>query len=317
MMRNDYRRALILLRGRMQGYSGHVRLERRTLMGSMYFMIQAPDDGRRLQAVLAGRYRDDYYACQLGEICRDGRGQGTLGYSFDPRSICGRELEQYQLVMITDQDGGSEILLCGNINGHAELDWERVRAAVCTLSAQKPETESLQPDESGYTAVAEESDAARQELPEETRESENEQAEAPEEVLQETYPVQSVTETQTPESAAPDKTAAGDLLDLDMDIPWPEPVEVLRQLFAWSPPLENAPDDEYIYIAAAMPEESGYPYVAVGLIAQNGAPVRVRYALPAVWSAVPPAGLEDYSWVGGANRGWWVTQAEIYPDGML
>ena len=33
MMRNDYRRALILLRGNAPGYSGHVRLERRTLMG--------------------------------------------------------------------------------------------------------------------------------------------------------------------------------------------------------------------------------------------------------------------------------------------
>ena len=35
MMRNDYRRALILLRSNAASYSGHVRLERRTLMGSM------------------------------------------------------------------------------------------------------------------------------------------------------------------------------------------------------------------------------------------------------------------------------------------
>lgn len=37
MIRNDYRRALIMLRALEKGYSGHVRLERRTLRGNMQF----------------------------------------------------------------------------------------------------------------------------------------------------------------------------------------------------------------------------------------------------------------------------------------
>lgn len=137
MMRNDYRRSLILLRSNAPGFSGHVRLERRTLMGSMYFVVQIPGSGVTLRAALVGRNRDGYYACSLGELRQDGRGQATLGYNFDPRCICDRELEQYQLIVVVRVDGSCEILLTGNLNGYAEVNWERVRAAVCALYAQE------------------------------------------------------------------------------------------------------------------------------------------------------------------------------------
>ena len=104
MMRNDYRRALILLRSNASSYSGHVRLERRTLMGSMYFVVQAPDSAENLRAVLVGRDRSGYFACALGQFKRDSRGQAVLSHSFDPRKLCGRELEQYQLVAVVRGD---------------------------------------------------------------------------------------------------------------------------------------------------------------------------------------------------------------------
>ena len=97
-----------------------------------------------------------------------------------------------------------------------------------------------------------------------------------------------------------------------MDLPWPESVEALRPLFRLSVPMENPPDEEYTYIAVAMPPESGYPHCAVGALAENGAPVSVRYGLPAQWTAEPPAGLEEYAWVGNQNRGWWMTQVDLY-----
>lgn len=138
MMRNDYRRALILLRGNAPGYSGHVRLERRTLMGSMYFQVQAPVDCGQMRAALVGRGRDNYFACSIGEMPRDGRGQAVLSYSFDPRNICGHELEDYQLIVITSTQGENcEILLYGNVCGHADLNWERVRTAVCGLYSDR------------------------------------------------------------------------------------------------------------------------------------------------------------------------------------
>ena len=132
MMKNDYRRALILLRCNEPGYSGHVRLERRTLMGSMYFLVQPVKEGETLRALLVGRTRDSYTACLLGTLSRDNRGQAVLSHSFDPRSICGRELEEYQLIAVAATSGNDcRIVLYGNVDGHADLNWERVQQAVC------------------------------------------------------------------------------------------------------------------------------------------------------------------------------------------
>lgn len=309
MMRNDYRRALILLRSNAPGYSGHVRLERRTLMGSMYFLMQAPQECTFLRAALVGRDKNGYYACALGEAGRDARGQAVMTCSFDPRRICKRELEQYQLVAVTCGETGCDVVLYGNVEGHADLNWERVRAALCDLYAGDGATEEAAPPAA--------------ELP------------APEETMPEAVPPQTdemplaeaqlqEMETQTGagismESGLPDKMQqdapetrmAGELLEVDMDLPWPENIEPLRPLFAVSVPMENPPDEEYIYIAVAMPEGSGYAHCAVGVLARDGAPTSVRYGLPAAWSAEAPAGLEDYSWVGDQNRGWWMTQVDI------
>ena len=55
MVKNDYRRSLIMFRSHAQGYSGHVRLERRTLMGSMFFVVNAPGGTGTLCATLVRR----------------------------------------------------------------------------------------------------------------------------------------------------------------------------------------------------------------------------------------------------------------------
>lgn len=368
MMRNDYRRALILLRGNAAGYSGHVRLERRTLMGSMYFQVQAPQSCGQLRAALVGRGRDSYYACALGEMTRDGRGQAVMSYSFDPRNICSRELEQYQLLVITcAEDADCEILLYGNVNGHADLNWERVRTALCGLYAEGPargqDTNSDAPaadlpgeDAEGggsaeaAPAVAQEAspptmdtqmreemaaqapDTAgeqigerlrreiereiREEIQDEIRDDDREslRQEIQEEIRDD---LDDLREDIREFFGRRDVPAAGSVLGVNMDAPWPEDVEPLRGLFRSAPVMENPPDGEYVYIAAPMPEESGYPYCAVGVLVQNGMPVSVRYALPSLWSAEPPAGLEDYAWVGDGNRGWWVSEMEIYPDGAI
>ena len=289
MMRNDYRRALILLRSNAEGCSGHVRLERRTLMGSMYFLLQAPPDAPAMRALLAGRSREDYYACEIGSLQGGNRGQSTLTWNFDPRNICGRELEQYQLLLIVGE-GGCNILLHGNICGHAELNWDRVRRAVCDLYGEGAAPGEAMPETEAPVAAEEpKADAAAEE---------------------ENTPVEA--------DAQPEQNAAsGNLLSemgVDADAPWPDSIDPLRMLFASGSIMEDPPDDEYIYIAAPMPEESGYAYCAVGVLAENGVPVSIRYGLPAAWTAEPPAGLEEYTWVGDQNRGWWMTQADMYPQ---
>ena len=296
MMRNDYRRALILLRSHAAGFSGHVRLERRTLMGSMYFVVQAPDSAENLRAVLVGRDRSGYFACALGQFKRDSRGQAVLSHSFDPRKLCGRELEQYQLVAVVR--GDCEIVLSGNVTGSAELNWVQVRAAVCALYGAPEE-------EAGETAAEEEvedaCDASEEPLPEtEAEELEEEEGEAAEDG----------------EAAEPAAQIALAILEADLSLPWPEEISSLRVLFERQCAMKDAPDDGFTYVSAPMPEGCGYAACLAGVRCEAGAPVAVRYALPSTYAPEPPAGLEDAAWVGDNNSGWWVTHIDLHGGAM-
>ena len=134
MTKNEYRRSLILLRSNESGYSGHVRMERRVTTGSMTFMLQTPPACDELRAALIGRDKRGYYACAIGDIRRDARGQGTLTFTFDPRNICGRELDMYRLIAVvrTGADGCALVLL-GNLNGYADMDLQLALNAACEL----------------------------------------------------------------------------------------------------------------------------------------------------------------------------------------
>ncbi len=330
MMRNDYRRALILLRSNEAGYSGHVRLERRTLMGSMYFVVQAPEAAGELRAALVGRNRGGYFACALEEFKRDSRGQAVLSHCFDPRDICGRELEQYQLVVVVR--GECEIVLSGNVAGSAELDWAQVRAAVCGLyggaagsgvadeTEPEPTTESAprEPEEAGGVEPEPATEPApgepEAEVPGTGTEGDALEAPLPESgeatQLEETTPEAAAPEPEIAEDGNPAQTA-GEVLGVDMSLPWPEEIEALRALFRSEPVLEGAPDDGFVYISAPMPADSGYAMCAAGILVRDGAPAAVSYALPASYAAEPPAGLEGAAWVGDNNAGWWVTRIDL------
>ena len=132
MLRNDYRRALIMFRSLEQGFSGHARLERRTLMGTLCLTACAPG-ALALRAALVGRRGNDYFAAPLGALRRDSRGQYSLIASFDPRNIEGRELEEYQLLVVVDAGDPCHLVLSGNVCGSVQMDWERVCRAACAL----------------------------------------------------------------------------------------------------------------------------------------------------------------------------------------
>lgn len=303
MLRNDYRRSLILLRSNSSGFAGHVRLERRTLMGGMYFSVQAPEDAENLQAALIGRSKKGYYACDLGSLRRDGQRQFGLSASFDPRNICGRALEEYQLAAVLQTDAeGCEIVLFGNLNGHAEMDWRSAVDAACSLYAQAdapiPQPQSDLPSEPTDMILPPEENAA-----EEPVQSADADGEA------QTNVSESTQERQISEEPA--ERLARDLLEIDMDQPWPESIEALRPLFQSERALEIVPDGEHVYIAAPMPEMSGYDSCAVGLRVEDGKIVAVSYALPSLYSSEPPAGLEEYTWSGDNSRGWWVREVKV------
>ena len=140
MMKNDYRRSLIMLRALERGYSGHVRLEHRTLTGSMVFVVTAPSGGTLCAALVRCNSRGEYAAARLGELRRDSRGQATLAYSFDPRCIDGHPLSDYSLIAVTDRVGcRCDMVLAGNLNGSRETDWNQARIAACSACAMADE----------------------------------------------------------------------------------------------------------------------------------------------------------------------------------
>ena len=144
MLRNDYRRALIMLRPLERGYAGHARLERRTLMATLCFTATAPG-AAALRAALVGWRGSDHFAAPLGALRRDSRGQYGLCASFDPRNIEGRELEDYQLVVLVDAGDPCRLVLSGNVCGSTPVDWERTRRAACELFSPGANAREAQP----------------------------------------------------------------------------------------------------------------------------------------------------------------------------
>jgi len=132
--RNEYRRALIMLRSLKTGVSGYVRLERRTLMGTLQFTVNGADSSGDLYAALLYRSGGGYSAIRTGQFSPPRYGQTGLVWKFDPRNIEGRTLEQYDLAAVIEiRNGVCELLLCGNLNGSVEADWMQVREAACRL----------------------------------------------------------------------------------------------------------------------------------------------------------------------------------------
>lgn len=349
MMKNDYRRSLIMLRTHVQGYSGHVRLERRTLMGTMYVVINAPGDGSTLCASLVRRgSQGEYTAVKLGELRRDGRGLASLAYSFDPRNIEGVPLEDYWLIVIVARDaaGGCSVVLSGNVNGSREVDWSAAQTAACAACSVPRPPVSVPPrsEESAPTldvpaapgegplgtqtpTVSDGEPAQSEEGPEQLptpslpAESDGESLKAPTpevSVNPEESPSDSLQPAdELPEDVplqttfAPEVTTAAELLGLDASVRWPGVAEQVREYFL-QPPKEMTLNDGYTYVTAPMPADSGYDHVEVGLKAQGGVPISVAYALPSRYTPEPPSGLENYAWKGGETDGWWVIETDNY-----
>jgi len=134
MADNDYSRSLIMLRSLMQGYSGHARLERRVMMGSIYIVVTSPQGAGELRAALVGQKRGEYFAFPLGTLKRDMRGQAILSVPIDPRDIGGRPLDSYAFITVSDVlNNTCSLVLAGNIAGSVDAQWQEVRDTVCAL----------------------------------------------------------------------------------------------------------------------------------------------------------------------------------------
>ena len=336
MNKNEYRRSLIMLRPRETGYAGHVRLERRVLMGSMDFIVTAPQGEARLEAALAGQRGGEYYAAGLGQLRRDRRGQAALAWSFDPRNIDGRPLDAYSLALVARVRGdGCAVVLAGNVDGARPVDMDKVEAAVCALfraeeapAADLPEADA--PDAPAPTSPAEMpeaggvgeaaadasvpelwldgtrvwlgSKAGREGGKDAAKEMADEAEDAPAPAIDAEPPAREEA------GQAGEQSAAG-ALGLDPSLPWPGVPDALRARFADSQPVPTLEDD-FIYIEAPL-GEGGPEVCRVGLHAVNGTVDAVRYAVPALYTPEPPEGLETWGWAGDNTHGYWVTTAEL------
>ena len=134
MNKNEYRRALIMLRSLRTGVSGYVRLERRTLIGTLHFTINGVQDGSSLYAVLLYRQGGSWHGVRAGELAATRYGQTGLVWKFDPRNIENRALEQYDLAAVIEiRSGICDLVLCGNLNGSVDVDWAEIREASCRV----------------------------------------------------------------------------------------------------------------------------------------------------------------------------------------
>ena len=297
MSKNEYRRALIMLRPAMAGASGHARLERRTMTGSLYFIVSGQGDGWR--AALAGQHGREYYAAALGELRRDDRGQLTLAYAFDPRNIGGRPLEAYQLAVVTRTDAdGCQVALTGNIDGSFPMDPEAVREAVCALyQANEPAADLPAPEEVIPQPEPVAPEPEPELVPEPVPQPESDPEPHP---LPEPEPEPAHTRIYT-------RMRAPEVVVIEPEPePSPEPVNETSWCVQAAPsamPLE----DGYAYIKMPLPAACGMPYCLLGIRTEDNRVSSVRCALPGPYAPAPPRGLEGSVWIGaGDGGGYWV-----------
>ncbi len=323
MIRNDYRRALILLRSAVKGLSGHVRLERRTLGGSMRFSVAGAGSSDNLRALLLRKGKSGWTAVPVGSLRVDNRGQAGLTWTFDPRNIDGFTLEDYPVLAVVQlgKNGTVEPALSGFVNGSMDVDWVQAMSAARAIyrrpDQSQKEVQQTAPQVVTPTEPQEESQTAEPEsvggLPEvETSVGEEEYEEERTEVqepasgeTEEQTEVQEMPEEQSPETEEAEQPAYL-FMTLDISIPWPEAVEPLRMLFQQLPACAPFAADGYTFICAPLPG-NGNAYSLVGVRVEDERPTSVCYGIPGIFAPEPPVGLDGYMWRGSGVSGWWVT----------
>ncbi len=331
MIRNDYRRALIMLRGLRQGVSGYVRLERRTLIGTMQFTINGAPQDVGLYGLLLYEQNGLWRACALDKLGPARGGQAGMVYRFDPRSICGRSLEQYRIVAVAGISGDMcELLLAGYLNGSFETDWPQVRQAAC--EALVPQNlHDLQPNEDDAAGVREAVPVPPISV---GSEEPGEQVPLPSSDVFDQPAVATAARTETlipaetdafdipahsekknviiaaGKTNAPDQKgeaqAMTDPYAPDTSHPWPGSIEPLRRMFQTLPAAHPFDMDGFTLVKAPIASTTGLDHCVVGISAEGGRPTRVLYGVPGHYAPMPPSGLEGYEWLGDSDNGYWV-----------
>ena len=334
MEKNEYRRSLIMLRSLASGYTGHARLEVRTLTGMLNILASLPQGAQNIQAALIGSRLSEYFAVPIGALKRDLRGQAGLSITFDPRRIGGRTLEAYSMLVLLNTDNGScSIVLAGNIAGTCQVDWAKVRAAVCgVFLSSRDDVNALPPqaqprgDEGTAQAEKKEGETAAQPQTNDSgsaqkTETDTNTAEPAQELIWGFPEEKDKVSGDEPENkivAEAPGTASEESADNAADEPADDmPEGAQSQAAQDASEDESLPEAAYVenqpfarqgwkFTRVALPAQCGYEYSYVGLPDSAQAPAEICCAIPAHYSPEPPVGLDDFEWSGGSGNGWWI-----------
>lgn len=299
MAKNEYRRALIVLRACRAGLSGHVRLERRTLMGSMQFSVSGLDaQTQPVQAAMAAKTQSGWKIVHIGTLGRDSRGQAGLNWTFDPRAIEGLPLEKYSVFLVLQTGDQCRVLLTGYVNGSVQVDWERVEQAAC--QSYVPEETPVQAEEAVGGQPEEILDQTEETAPETTA-GQTEESE-PETAADDVQTQDAAVYTDVLDVPARVRTAAIEELSLAPETRWPEGIEPLREIFARETAVSSPALEGYVFVRhGGAAGES-----VVGVKAENGVPVSVAYGVRGQENNEAPEGMEGYRYMDG----WWLIEAD-------
>lgn len=297
MENNEYRRSLIMLRSLISGYSGHARLEIRTLTGSLNIVASIPANARSIQAVLAGNRRNTYFATPLGTLRRDLRGQWGLSITFDPRSIGGRTLDAYSQLILVNTDSRCTLVLSGNLSGSCFPDWQRLRDAVCALYAPASPNEGFIPTPSLPSN------------PNIPAQPDTDFPPTPSLPSNPDIPAQPDTDFLPTPSIPADPPAEENTENLPTPSlpsePTPiQPREEEPEPLSWdfTQPAEPAFSRAgWKFTRVPLPAGCTIPYSYIGVPESSDA-ADLCIALPGTFSPEPPAGLDDYEY----SDGWWI-----------
>lgn len=303
MIRNDYRRAMIMLRALEGDTSGFVRLERRTLRGTLQFTVNGAPTGE-LRAAMLGSIHGAWRIHDLGALRRDARGQAGMTFTYDPRNIAGFDLDDYTMLGVIGQVGNQwRLTMSGWVSGSKVVDWAAAGAAVDAQyspgGAQKAQAERAPMAE---MEVSNAGDSPSFDVAETEAYAE---AFAPEPAMSE--PVTALPDAAEMTEASVSSAPAAESLALPLEMAWPAELATLRDLFMTQPPYEGLAIEDYVFVRAPMPSVSEQEFCAVGIMTQDGMIARTCYAIPGQYAAQPPAGLEGYVFMQGEDgSGWWV-----------
>lgn len=320
MIREDYRRALIMLRSLKRGVAGHVRLERRTLFATLQFTVTGTGDAP-LQGFALGQANGAWRGAVLGALGTPRHGQAGLTARFDPRNLQGLPLEQYSLLGVAVQmPDGFQPILIGNLNGSVRCSIDCIRAECARLFTgtqdtppaldASPAQSSPEPDELDSPAQdaspaqpspePDELDSPAQDVSPTQPSPEPDELDSP---AQDASPAQSSPEPDELDSPAQDVSPAQDAPpDSPVDfsaLSWPEALDDLRAFFLREPLDHSLTYSGYSFVRAGLACAGNADYCLVGVRVQEGRIQSVCYAVPAAEGEIePPAGLEAYRRAG-------------------